>query len=51
MACWTMTARWPFARDLHDIELKLDFRSGAPRLDIRYEAAQGLPGVWRMDEL
>ena len=47
----TMTARWPFARDLHDIELKLDFRSGAPRLDIRYEAAQGLPGVWRMDEL
>ncbi len=47
----TMTARWPFARDLHDIELKLDFRSGAPRLDIRYEAMPGLSGVWGMDEL
>jgi hypothetical protein len=47
----TLSARWPFARELHDIELKLDGRSAAPQLDIRYEAAQGLPDVWQMNEL
>ena len=36
----TLTARWPFARELHDVELKLDCRSAVPRLEIRYEAAQ-----------
>ena len=47
----TMTARWPFARGLHDIEIKLDFRSAAPRLDIRYEGTQTLPDFWQIDEL
>jgi len=37
----TMTARWPYARELHDIELVLDFRAAVPRLDIRYEATLG----------
>jgi hypothetical protein len=46
-----MTARWPFARELHDIELKLDCRSAAPRLDIRYEGTLGLPESWQMNEL
>jgi len=39
----TMAERWPFARDLHDIELMLDFRSRVPRLDIRYEGRLVLP--------
>ena len=39
----TMTARWPYARELHDVELALDFRAAVPRLDIRYEATQGPP--------
>lgn len=47
----TMTARWPFARELQDIELKLDCRSAAPRLEIRYEGAQGIPPDWGMNEL
>ena len=38
----TMTARWPDARELHDVELALDFRAAVPRLDIRYEATPGL---------
>ena len=37
----TMTARWPDARELHDVELVLDFRAAVPRLDIRYEATSG----------
>lgn len=45
-----MTARWPFARELHDVELKLDFRGAVPRLDIRYAATQALPG-WEANEL
>ena len=45
-----MTARWPDARELHDIELTLDFRSAVPRLDIRYEATQG-PLNGRKNEL
>lgn len=47
----TLTARWPFARELHDIELKLDCRTAAPRLDIRYEGMQGLPEGWDVNEL
>ncbi|HAL92926.1 MAG TPA: hypothetical protein DCM68_07885 [Verrucomicrobia bacterium] len=47
----TMTARWPYAREIHDIELRLDFRAAVPRLDIRYEGSPALPGIWRMDEL
>ena len=39
----TMTARWPYARELHDVELALDFRFAVPRLDIRYEATLGSP--------
>ena len=38
-----MTARWPFAQDLHDVELVLDFRSRVPRLAVRYEATSGAP--------
>ena len=38
-----MTARWPFARELHDVELKLDFRAAVPRLDVRYDATRGPP--------
>ena len=45
-----MTARWPFARELHDVELQLDFRGPVPRLDIRYAATQALPG-WEANEL
>jgi len=40
-----MAERWPFARDLHDIELMLDFRSRVPRLDIRYVGRQAVPEV------
>ncbi len=47
----TMTARWLFARELHDIELKLDCRSAVPRLDISYEGGPSLQGQWRMNEL
>jgi hypothetical protein len=46
-----MTARWPDARGLHDIELSLDFSTAAPRLDIRYEGTQTLPDLWQLDEL
>ena len=45
-----MTARWPDARELHDVELVLDFRSAVPRLDIRYEATSG-PANGRTHEL
>ncbi|NLB65173.1 MAG: hypothetical protein GX803_01715 [Lentisphaerae bacterium] len=38
-----MFARWSNARDLQDIELRLDMRAQVPRLDIRYRAA--LPPV------
>ena len=46
----TMTARWPDARELHDVELVLDFRAAVPRLDIRYEATLG-PANGRTHEL
>jgi hypothetical protein len=42
----TMTVRWPYARELHDIELRLDCRAAVPRLDIRYEGTQALPVTW-----
>mgnify|MGYP003592293103 CR=1 FL=1 len=38
----TMSARWPRARELHDVLLLLDLRPAVPRLDIRYESAPGL---------
>jgi len=41
----TMAERWPSARDFHDVELMLDFRSRVPRLDIRYEGRLALPGM------
>lgn len=47
----TLTARWPYARELHDVELKLDYRYQAPRLDVRYEETQALPGIWPLREL
>lgn len=47
----TMSARWPYARGLHDIELLLDCREPVPRLDIRYQATQILPTWKGMDEL
>ncbi len=39
----TMTARWPYARELHDVELVLDFRNSVPRLDVSYSATDGPP--------
>ena len=42
-----MNARWPFAQELHDVELTLDFRGRAPRLDVRYEALRGAPSKVR----
>lgn len=47
----TMSARWPFARELHDIELRLDCRQSVPRLEIRYDAAPNLSGQGGGDEL
>lgn len=47
----TMSARWPYARELHDIELRLDLRPAVPRLDLRYEAAQAVAGWGGRDEL
>ncbi len=47
-----LSARWPFAREVQDIELRLDQRHRVPRLEIRYRAAgpgMDLPGG--MDEL
>lgn len=38
-----MTARWPAAQELHDVELTLDFRGRVPRLDVRYDATRGAP--------
>lgn len=46
----TMTARWSFAREMHDIELQLDCRQTVPSLDIRYEGSQVLPS-WYGSEL
>lgn len=42
LVAW-MNARWPFAQDLHDVELTLDFRGRAPRLEVRYDATRGAP--------
>ncbi len=47
----TMSARWPYARELHDIELRLDLRPAVPRLDLRYDAAQAVAGWGGRDEL
>ena len=47
-----LSARWPFAREIQDIEMRLDQRRRVPRLEIRYRAARpgmDLPGG--MDEL
>jgi len=46
-----MIARWPYARDLHDVELRLDLRPRLPRLGIRYQAARLPAGPDGMDEL
>lgn len=46
-----MIARWPFARELHDIDLRLDLRSQVPRLDIRYRAARPALDTVGVDEL
>lgn len=46
-----MVARWPFARELQDIELRLDLRAQVPRLDIRYRAARPALDTLGMDEL
>lgn len=46
-----MSARWPFAREVQDIELRLDLRAQAPRLDIRYRAARPALDALGMDEL
>ena len=35
----TKTARWSLAREMHDVELRLDCRGTVPTLDIRYEGA------------
>ena len=40
LVAW-MNARWPAAQELHDVELTLDFRGHAPRLDVRYDATRG----------
>lgn len=45
------TARWPGARDLHDIELKLDFRFRLPRLTVRYDENRAPPSLWPLNEL
>ena len=42
LVAW-MNARWPAAQELHDVELTLDFRGRAPRLDVRYDATRGAP--------
>lgn len=47
----TITARWPYARELHDIELRLDFRAAVPRLDIRYEGSPALPDGFQRNDL
>lgn len=47
-----LSARWPFAREVQDIELRLDQRQRVPRLEIRYRAASpGLDLPGGMDEL
>lgn len=46
-----MAARWPFAREVQDIELRLDLRAQVPRLDIRYRAARPALDTLGMDEL
>ena len=47
----TMVARWPFARGLQDVELRLDLRHALPRLEIRYERTQDVPDVWPGNDL
>ena len=38
-----LCARWPFAQELHDVELVLDLRGRTPRLEVRYDATRGAP--------
>ena len=47
----TLTARWPFAREIQHVELRLDLRHSVPRLEVRYEAAAPSVPAWGMDEL
>ena len=47
----TMAARWPGARGLHDVELRLDMRPRVPLLEVRYEAAAVSAEFWGADEL
>ena len=47
----TMTARWTSARDLHDIELRLECRAAVPRLDVFYGATRAAPDKSEMSEL
>ena len=47
----SMSARWPDARGIHDVHLRLDLRGAVPRLDVRYESVRSLPHFRRMDEL
>ena len=44
-------ARWPAARDLHNIEMRLDYRQSPLRLELRYAAIQLLPPADFLDEL
>ena len=39
-----MIARWPYAREIQNIELRLDCRASSPRLDMRYEAVSPATG-------
>jgi hypothetical protein len=45
------TARWPHARQWHDVELSVDYRYSPPLLDIRYRTVRPLSGEDGMDEL
>jgi hypothetical protein len=47
----TLAARWPDAKELHDVELRLDMRSTEPHLDIRYTGRPVLPEAGAMNEL
>lgn len=44
-------ARWPDARNLHNIELRLDYRQVPLRLELRYAATQRQPTWDALDEL
>jgi hypothetical protein len=46
-----MLARWPYAREAQNIELRLDCRGSSPRLDVRYEAAPKASGWGYFNDL